>query len=60
MSEATKKAEEQSEENHGQPEMSLKHARFDVRKFGIKQMAEADREGATVAMLMKLGAKVIL
>ena len=41
-----------------QPEIPLKHARFDVRKFGIKGMAEADKEGATVAMLMQLGAKV--
>ena len=49
---------EQPQEIVGQPEITLKHARFDVRKFGIKGMAEADKEGATVAMLMQLGAKV--
>ncbi|KAK2179309.1 hypothetical protein NP493_499g01006 [Ridgeia piscesae] len=48
---------EQPQEIVGQPEITLKHARFDVRKFGIKGMAEADKEGATVAMLMQLGAK---
>ena len=48
--------EEQPEEDG--TEMSLKRARFDVRKFGIKGMDEGDKEGATLAMLMQLGAKV--
>ena len=50
--------EEQLEEPQDGTEMSLKRARFDVRKFGIKGMDEGDKEGATLAMLMQLGAKV--
>ena len=57
MGEETRR-EEQPEESQDGTEMTLKRARFDVRKFGIKGMDESDKEGATLAMLMQLGAKV--
>ena len=53
-----RRREEQTEESGDGTEMTLKRARFDVRKFGIKGMDEDDKEGATLAMLMQLGAKV--
>ena len=53
-----RRREEQPEESQDGTEMTLKRARFDVRKFGIKGMDDGDKEGATLAMLMQLGAKV--
>ena len=40
--------------------LSLKQAKFDVFKFGIKGFSKEEQESANIKLAMKLGASVII